>query len=60
MLAIERKGEIGYGWVSDPAMQKPKSAFTLVELLLFIAIMGILAVLLLAAVAQTKARAQRI
>lgn len=40
--------------------QNPFCAFTLVELLVVIAIVGILAALLLAAVAQAKARVQRI
>jgi prepilin-type processing-associated H-X9-DG protein/prepilin-type N-terminal cleavage/methylation domain-containing protein len=43
-----------------PRRQNPFCAFTLVELLVVIAIVGILAALLLAAVAQAKARVQRI
>jgi prepilin-type N-terminal cleavage/methylation domain-containing protein/prepilin-type processing-associated H-X9-DG protein len=41
-------------------MEKKDSAFTLVELLVVMAIIGILAALLLAAVSQGKAKAQRI
>src|ERR1035438_1992017 len=39
---------------------RDQSALTLIELLFVIAIIGILAALLLAAISQTKARAQRI
>src|SRR5208282_988183 len=60
MLAVERKGETSYRWCVILRPRTHHSAFTLVELLLVIAIIGILVALLLAAVAQVKGRALRI
>lgn len=60
MLAIERKDEIGYCFNVLPQCRNEYSAFTLVELLTLIAIVGILAGLLLAAVVRGKGPAQRI
>jgi prepilin-type processing-associated H-X9-DG protein/prepilin-type N-terminal cleavage/methylation domain-containing protein len=58
-LFVETKCKIGYCWGVATHRQK-NSAFTLVELLTVIAIIGILAAFLLAAVAQAKGRALRI
>jgi len=59
-LAVERKGETGYYWWVIPRRRSQHSALTLVELLVVVAIVGILAALLLAAVAQVRGRALRI
>jgi prepilin-type processing-associated H-X9-DG protein/prepilin-type N-terminal cleavage/methylation domain-containing protein len=50
MLAVERKDEIRYGF--DVARARKNSAFTLIELLTVIAIIGILVMLLLAALTR--------
>jgi prepilin-type processing-associated H-X9-DG protein/prepilin-type N-terminal cleavage/methylation domain-containing protein len=58
MLAVERKGEMRYRLsVTSP---RKNSAFTLTELLVVIAVIGILAAFLLAAISHAKGRSQRI
>jgi prepilin-type processing-associated H-X9-DG protein/prepilin-type N-terminal cleavage/methylation domain-containing protein len=60
MLAVERKGEMQYCLNMFLRRRNESSAFTLTELLMVIAIIGILAALLLTTISQSKARAQRI
>jgi prepilin-type processing-associated H-X9-DG protein len=59
-LAIERKGEIGYGFDVFSRHRNEQAAFALVELLTLIAIVGILAGLLLAAIIHGKRSARRV
>jgi prepilin-type processing-associated H-X9-DG protein/prepilin-type N-terminal cleavage/methylation domain-containing protein len=60
MLAVERKGEMSYRLGMTSQRRKNNFAFTLTELLVVIAVIGILAALLLAGISQSKARAQKI
>ena len=59
-MAIERKGEIGYRFYVYLQYRDEPAAFTLVELLALIAIVGVLAGLLLATVVRSRGAAQRI
>lgn len=59
MLTIEGRGKTGYCFCVIPRGRIQNTAFTLVELLVVITMIGILAVLLLAAIAQVKGRALR-
>jgi prepilin-type N-terminal cleavage/methylation domain-containing protein len=59
-LAVERKGEMRYRLGVTRRCQNKNSAFTLMELLAVVAVIGILAALLLTAISHAKAGAQRI